>query len=116
MFRHCLRALALLTFLLSVCALLPLTGAVKAQMPGHKRVGFLPYVLPGSARPFNALGNTLGTVGNAGIGGVQGVGGVQGIGGGIQGIGGGIQGIGGGIQGIGGGGLGGLGGGGLGGL
>ena len=31
MFRHCQRGLALLAFVLGVCALLPLTGAVEAN-------------------------------------------------------------------------------------
>ncbi|HVL11158.1 MAG TPA: hypothetical protein VM529_01245, partial [Gemmata sp.] len=89
---------------LGVLALLPLTGAVRAQSQPF-RPGFIPYVPPGQWRP--ALNNTgingvAGVAGNTGNMGVNAQGGFQVGGGGFQ-VGGGIGGIGGGGFNIGGG-------------
>jgi hypothetical protein len=46
---HCLRSLIYLTFALTACAVLPLTGVVKAQPPQPQP--FLTYYMPGSKDP-----------------------------------------------------------------
>jgi hypothetical protein len=86
--------LAVLTFSLSLCAILPMTGVVRGQPGGSTKMRptLPPYVPQGQWRPLdiNNISNLGFLQGSLGAGGLSGGGVGGGIGGGINGNGGGI--------------------------